>query len=816
MRAVENWFRARGFKPFRFQREAWSAYLDGKSGLVHAATGTGKTQAAWLGPLIEGLREGRAKEPPPLRVLWITPLRALANDTLQALRDPAELLETGWAVGLRTGDTSQAERRRQRERLPTALVTTPESLCLFLATPGQQETFSALRCVVVDEWHELFGTKRGVLLELALARLRALSPGLRVWGLSATLGNTDEAAAALAGPGAAIVKADLPKKVVVDAAIPREMERFPWAGHIGTRLLGDVIEAIEGSRSTLVFTNVRSQTEIWHRALLEARPDWEDVVAIHHGSLDRERRDEVEQGLRDGRLRAVVCTSSLDLGVDFSPVDRVVQVGSPKGVARILQRAGRSGHRPGETSRITCVPTHALELVEIAAVRDAVERREIEGREVVWRPLDVLAQHLITVASGGGFEEAAMLAEVRSTFSYRDLGEEEWRFTLDFVERGGETLRAYPEYRRVVPRDGRWVLGDAKVAARHRMAIGTIVSDPAIEVRYLSGGRLGTVEESFVAKMQPGDRFVFAGKPVAFVRLRETTCYVRRAAPGAGGVPQWAGGRMPLSTQLAHAVRRRLDAAAEGRFDGPEMRAVRPVLDTQAAGSRIPRADELLVERLFSPDGWHLFFYPFEGRLVHEGLAALFAWRIAKRARATFSLACNDHGFELLSAARVDVERALEQGLLSAEGLAEDIAESLNAGALAKRHFREVARIAGLVVTGFPGRGVPARRVQASAELFYDVFAKYDPGNLLLRQAGREVLERQLEASRLRRTLERLRASRVVVVDLERPTPFAFPLMVDRLRETLTNERLEDRVRRMRLTLEAEATAPARARARRR
>lgn len=807
MRAAERWFRERGWKPFRFQRETWSAYLEGRSGLVHAATGTGKTQAAWLGPLLESLREGKPAEPPPLRVLWITPLRALANDTLQALRDPAELLGTGWSVGARTGDTAQAERRRQQERLPTALVTTPESLCLFLATPGQQARFEGLRCVVVDEWHELFGTKRGVLLELALARLRALSPSLRIWGLSATLGNVDEAAAALAGERAVLVKADLPKKIVVDAAIPREMERFPWAGHIGTRLLGEVIEAIEGSRSALVFTNVRSQTEIWHRAILEARPDWEDVVAIHHGSLDRQRREEVEQGLREGRLRAVVCTSSLDLGVDFSPVDRVVQVGSPKGVARILQRAGRSGHRPGETSRITCVPTHALELVEIAAVRDAVERREIEGREVLFRPLDVLAQHLITVAAGGGFEEEAMLAEVRSTFAYRALADDEWRFTLDFVARGGETLRAYPEYHRVVPRDGRYVVADAAVATRHRRAIGTIVSDPAIEVRYLSGGRLGTVEESFVARMQPGDRFVFAGKAVAFVRLDATTCYVKRAGPGGGVVPQWAGGRMPLSTELAHAVRRRLDAAGQGRFEGPEMRAVRPVLETQRAWSRIPLAGELLVERLPSPDGWHLYFYPFEGRLVHEGLAALFAWRIARRARATFSLACNDHGFELLSEARVDVEAALDEGLLSPDGLTEDIVRSLNAGALAKRHFREVARITGLVVPQLPRRGVPSRRQQASADLFYEVFSRYDPENLLLRQAGREVLERQLEASRLKRTLERLAASRVVVVDLERPTPFAFPLMVDRLRETLTNERLEDRVRRMRLQLEAEADA---------
>jgi ATP-dependent Lhr-like helicase len=812
---VEAWFRSRGWEPFPFQREVWDAYLAGESGLIHAATGTGKTYAAWMGPLLEWMEEGpapaapsaRKRAEPPLRVVWITPLRALAADTEAALRAPLDDLGLPWTLESRTGDTSAAVRSRQRRRLPTALVTTPESLSLLLSRSDARETFRDLRAVVVDEWHELMGSKRGVQTELALARLRRWRPGLRTWGVSATLGNLDEARAALLGsgpraPAGRVVRGRLPKRITVDALIPPAIERFPWAGHLGTQMLPQVVAAVEEGESALVFTNTRSQTEIWYQAILEARPEWAGTIALHHGSLDRKTRDWVEGGLREGRLRCVVATSSLDLGVDFAPVDRVLQVGSPKGVARLLQRAGRSGHRPGAESRVTCVPTQVLELLEVAAARDAVEAGAVESRLPVERPLDLLAQHVVTVALGGGFRADELLEEVRSTHAYAGLRDDEWRWTLDFVTRGGSALTAYPEYSRVTERDGVYTVESALVARRHRMAVGTIVSDASMAVKYLRGPRIGTVEESFVARLKPGDRFVFGGRPLEFVRVRDMVAWVRRAPSVKGAIPRWMGSRMPLSTELAAALRARLEEARRGEFRGPEMEAVRPVLEIQARWSRVPAADELLIERVRTREGHHLFFFPFEGRLVHEGLAALFALRISRLAPISFTLAANDYGFELLSPDPAPLDEALAAGLLRPEGLAEDVPASLNATEMAKRQFREIARVAGLVFPGYPHSGKTAKQLQASSGLFYDVFRRYDPDNLLVEQAHREVLERQLERSRLGRTLERLATARVVVTEPQRTPPLAFPLLVDRARESVSSESLADRVRRMQLALE--------------
>jgi len=810
------WFGRRGWVPFEFQREVWAAYAAGDSGLVHAATGTGKTYAVWWAALLEAVREGTPGPPRrraaalPLRVLWLTPLRALAADTEESLRAPLADLGLPWTLERRTGDSSASLRSRQRARLPTALVTTPESLSLLLSQTDARETFAGLRLAVIDEWHELMGSKRGSQTELALARLRRFSPGLRTWGLSATLGNLDTALAALLGTGATergrIVRGADPKTIHIDAVLPESVERFPWAGHLGLRLLPQVAAAVEEGRTALVFTNTRSQAEIWYQALLEARPDWAGDIALHHGSLDRKMRDWVEESLRLGRLRCVVCTSSLDLGVDFAPVDRVLQVGSPKGIARLVQRAGRSGHQPGGESRVTCVPTHAFELVEVAAARRALAAGRIEPRETRSKPLDVLAQHLVTVALGGGFRAAELLAEVRTAWSFRDLSQAEWGWALDFVTRGGEALRAYPEYRRVVEQDGLWTVPDATMARRHRMQIGTITADAAIQVQYRSGagGKLGTIEESFVARLKPGDRFVFAGRTLELEAVRDMTAYVRKAR-GGGAFPRWMGGRMPLSTELGAAVRGQLDEARRGVYAGPEMEAVRPVLEQQAAGSLLPAAGELLIERLKSREGHHLFLYPFEGRLVHEGLAALLAWRLARGRPSSFTFAVNDYGIELLSPEPAPLEEALAAGLLSPDALGDDIAASLNAVEMAKRQFREIARIAGLVFQGFPGSRKPARHLQASSGLFYEVFARHDPGNLLLHQAHREVLEQQLESSRLGQALARLTAARVTIVEIASPSPLAFPLLVDHMRDKLSSEKLADRVRRMSARLEAAA-----------
>jgi len=824
---VRQWFAEHDWSPFEFQEKVWQAYLQGESGLIHAATGTGKTYAAFLGPILEWLNQYPTplprRPPAPLTVLWITPLRALAGDTEAALRAPVEDLGLPWTVESRTGDTPPKVRARQRERLPTALVTTPESLSLLLTREDAPSLFDHLELVVVDEWHELMASKRGVQTELALARLRRFRPGIRTLGLSATLGNLDVARDTLLGldldgrprPGR-IFAGLVPKALEVDALIPETMERFPWSGQIGLRLLPDVVRAIEQGETALVFTNTRATAEIWYQALLEARPDWAGIMALHHGSLDRATREWVEDGLRDGKLRCVVCTSTLDLGVDFTPVDRVLQVGSPKSVGRLIQRAGRSGHRPGAVSRLTCVPTNALELVDVAAARSALDAREIEARRPVERPLDVLAQHAVTVALGGGFRAEELAAEVRTTWSFRELRDDEWRWVLDFVTRGGKALQAYPEYSKVVERDGVYSVTGRMVAMRHRLSIGTIVSESAMKVQLLRGRTIGSVEESFIARLRPGDRFTFAGRFLEFVRARGMVAYVRKSKERTGVVPHWSGARMPISPQLAAWIRIKLDEARRGIYAGPEMAAVRRILELQAAWSCLPATDELLVERVRTREGHHLFFYPVEGRLVHEGLAALFAYRIAQLGPITFTLAANDYGLELLSPEAAPLDEAIEAGLFSPGHLIHDIPASLNAAELARRQFREIARVAGLIFQGYPGINKSVKQLQASSELLFDVFARYDPENLLLFQAHREVLERQLEQSRLGTALQRIAAGRVSVVGVERPTPLAFPLLVDRAREQLTSEKLADRIRRMVAPLEkaADGTRFARGRSR--
>ena len=808
---VKAWFTERQWKPFPFQQEVWRAYAEGESGLLHCSTGAGKTFAVWFAALLQAMR--KKDEGGGLRVLWITPLRALAADTEAALSSSAEGLWPAWKVGRRTGDTSSYQRRKMAERPPEALVTTPESVSLLLSQPTFLRHFRSLRLIVVDEWHELLSSKRGVLTELALARLRSLAPGVPVWGLSATLGNLEEAADTLGGTRAEadqplrIVQGAMRKAVQIQTLLPPEDDGYPWGGHLGLQLLPGVIRLLKEHATSIVFTNTRSQAELWFRALTEALPEWEGQLGLHHGSLSNEVRWEAEVGLRTGKMRAVVATSSLDLGVDFAPVDAVLQVGSPKGVARLLQRAGRSGHRPGAKSIIYCVPANTLELVEIATARDLAEAGKIESREPQHKPLDLLCQHIVTVAAGGmnesgGFSPERLRAEVQTTHAYRNLTDAEWAWALDFAARGGPALRAYPQYARLREEAGHWGMSDNDMAKRHRQNIGTITSDASIQVQYFRGRHLGSVEESFLAKLRPGDRFQFAGKNLELVRVRDLRAYVRAAKRGPRGVPRWMGGRLPLSNRMSAGMRERLDAAKNGIFGTPEMERVRGVLDIQAAVSLIPAREDLLIERLKSREGHHLFLYPFEGRLVHEGLAALFAYRLSRRMPLTFSLAFNDYGMELLSTDRAPLDEALAHGLFGEEELVDDILGSINAAEMARRKFREIARVAGLTQEGVGHNRKSARQLMISASLLFDVFQRYEPGNLLLHQATREVLEDQLEESRLREALVRMRASQIRLVELEASSPFSHPLFVERFREELSSEDLANRVARMELAME--------------
>jgi ATP-dependent Lhr-like helicase len=820
---ILGWFARRGWQPFAFQREAWAAYLNGESGLIHSATGTGKSYAALMGPLMDWINQHSEAsqwpkmKPPPLTVLWVTPLRALAADTEESVTLPIRDLGIPWTVARRTGDTSSSQRQKQKNQLPSLLITTPESLSLQLSYADAPEKFRHLQCVVVDEWHELMGSKRGTMTELCLAHLRHWRSELRVWGLSATIGNLGVALECLLGSQtekARLIEGNLPKSYRIESLIPEAIERFPWAGHIGLKMLPQVIEAIEQANSTLVFTNVRSQCEIWYQALIEARPDWAGLVAIHHGSLDREVREWVENNLRAGKLLAVVCTSSLDLGVDFSPVDQVIQIGSPKGVARMLQRAGRSGHQPGSISRLLCSPTNAFELIEFAATRRAIEKSlnsgqgqtHIESRIPLSRPLDLLTQHLVTIGVGTGFKPEEILEEVRSTYAYRTLTDEEWQWAMDFLTHGGKTLQAYDQYRRLVCDGGVCHVTDQTIAKRHRMSIGTITSDASMVVKYLNGETLGPIEESFVARLQKGDTFTFAGRTLEFVRLRDMTVQVRRAKDSKAAIPRWMGGRIPLSSELAEAMLEALTEYHSGIVEDPELRALAPILEIQDRWSKVPIKGDLVIERLATREGHHLFFYPFAGRLANDGLAALFALRLARLQPITFTTAANDYGCELLSDQPLETEldEVMMRRLLSTDHLDEDIAASLNSVEMARRQFREIARVAGLVFQGYPGQGKTNKQLQASSGLLYDVFARFEPDSLLLKQAHREVLNNQLDQHRLRATLVRLQHSRLVINTVARPTPFAFPLLVDRLREKLSSEKLADRIRRMQVALEKE------------
>lgn len=839
---TKDWFATRGWKVFPFQREVWTAAAHGQSGLLHASTGAGKTYAVWFAALQRAAAV--AKPRAGLKILWITPMRALAADTLRALHESLAALpalagggKTAWQIEARTGDTSSAQRARQNKKLPDTLITTPESLTLLLSKPEAAAQFAQLDMIIIDEWHELMGNKRGVQTQLALARLRRWNPALLVWGLSATLGNLAQARQALM-PDGVTVEGHVAKDIVVDTLIPEHPSRFPWGGHLGIQMLKPVIAEIDKHATTLVFTNTRSQAELWYQHMLEARPDWAGLIALHHGSLDKEVRDWVEQGLKQGALKAVVCTSSLDLGVDFLPVERVLQIGSAKGIARLLQRAGRSGHAPGRVSRLTLVPTQSMELLEAAGARQAVAARDIEARAVPDKPLDVLVQHLVTMALGGGFRSQALYEEVRTAWSYRDLGPGEWQWALDFVARGGQTLAVYPEYRRVLPDDdGVYRVPDAALGRRHRMGIGTIVSDSSLQVKYLSGGRIGSVEESFISRLRKGDHFLFGGRILEFVRLHEMTAYVRRATGAKkGAVPRWQGGKMPMSSELAHAALEQLRLATLDRYDGPEMAALKPLLEIQRRWSALPTPETTVVESMHSREGRHLFMFPFAGRSVHIGLASLLAWRVGRVTPATFSIAVNDYGFELLSPQEIDwaaligagdgaaggavpgaaaggeggvaggvLRSGAGVGLFSTEHLLEDVLASLNATELSQRRFREIARIAGLVFQGYPGQPKSARQLQASSSLFFAVFSQHDAGNLLLTQAQREVLEQELELNRLRVTLEALQARQVSYHGTKRATPFGFALMVERFREKLSTEKLSDRVARLVRELEKAA-----------
>jgi len=809
-----QWFHKQGWKPFGFQQECWEAYIQGESGLLNAPTGSGKTYALWLACLLDFMQQHpdtyQEKRRNGLQLIWITPLKALAKDIRLAMERACEEMDIPWKIAVRSGDTTSSERQKQMRSMPECLITTPESLHLLISQKDHSRLFKNLQCVVVDEWHELLGTKRGVQMELGLGHLKVIRPALRIWGISATIGNLEQAKDILLGPNHPrpnrIVKSNIKKKTEIISILPDEVEKFPWAGHLGIKMMHKILPIIEESRTTLLFTNTRAQTEIWYQTLLSQVPELAGQMAMHHGSLDNQVRTWVEDALHQGLLKLVVCTSSLDLGVDFRPVETVIQVGSPKGISRFLQRAGRSGHQPGATSRIYFLPTHSLELLEGAAIQEAIRQKIIESRKPLEKSFDVLVQYLVTLAVGEGFRPDEVLKEIRQTYGFWNLQDEEWAWALRFITSGGESLGQYDEFSKVeITENGSYKVNRRRTAMRHRLSMGTIVSDPVLKVKYVSGGFIGTIEESFISRLNKGDNFWFAGRNLKFERIKEMTVLVRKARGKNGVIPRWNGGRMPLSTQLADMIRYKLDEFLTGKYRDPELNALQPLLSLQDHWSTLPNRTMFLMEKLSTREGYHVFMYPFAGRAVHEILSALVAWRMSQIQPISFSIAMNDYGFELLSESEIPLEEALELDLFSEQNLLEDVLASVNSTEMAKRRFREIAAISGLVFQGYPGKPIGNRHLQATAQIIYDVFAEYDPNNLLIDQAMQEALYQQVEQSKLAEVMSKIRRQKLVIEHPPRPTPFAFPIMVDRLREKISSESLEDRIRKMQDQLEAYA-----------
>ncbi|MEO1484632.1 MAG: ligase-associated DNA damage response DEXH box helicase [Bacteroidota bacterium] len=805
---AENWFQQQGWKPFPFQKQTWKAFLQGKHGLLNAPTGSGKTYALWFPIVLDYIKRHpnyKTKHKKGLKAIWITPLRALSQEIKQSAERVVADLETQMTVGIRTGDTSTKERSRQKTTMPDLLITTPESLQLLLSSKGYDKVFKDCSAIVVDEWHELLGTKRGIQMELGLSRLRTVCNNLRIWGISATIGNLEEGREVLLGPNSEalknsiLVKANLNKKITVKSIIPEAMETFPWRGHLGLHLLEEVVPIINNSKTTLLFTNTRSQCEIWFQKILEKHPEYAGEIAMHHGSVNKETRLWVEEAIRNESLKAVVCTSSLDLGVDFAPVETVIQIGGPKGVARFLQRAGRSGHRPGEESVIYFLPTHAMELIEASALQVAVRDNAVEDRLPYLNSYDVLVQYLTTLAVSDGFYPNEIFPEIKQTFCFQGITEDEWQWLLNFLVMGSQSLKSYDEYKKVeVEEDGKFKVNSRAIAMRHRFQIGTIVGDASIAVRYQKGGYIGSIEEYFISKLNAGDVFTFAGRNLEFIRIKGMQAHVRNSTKRTNKVPSWMGGRLSFSAQMSALLRQEMYTAdLENAAQSKEIKALLPMFTKQREESIVPKPNEFLIETFKTRDGYHHIFYPFEGRGVHEAMSSLLSYRIGLLMPITCSLAFNDYGFEMLSDKPIDIQAVLDNNLFTSEYMLSDLQKSLNSNEMARRKFRDIAVISGMVFTGYPQKGIKMKHLQSSSQLLFDVFRDFESDNLMFQQAFTETFEHQLEEGRLRLALERIATQEIVWKQCERPTPFSFPIITDRLREKLSNEKLADRIKRM-------------------
>jgi ATP-dependent Lhr-like helicase len=798
--SIRDYFQAQRFTPFGFQKTAWSRTEAGIHQLIQCPTGSGKTLAAagaWIDQLL--------KQPKStgLCVLYITPLRAMTRDIERALAAP--LAGSGHDVLARNGDSTARERARIMRKPPAILMITPESLSVLLASTKAPEIFKHLQGVIVDEWHDLMVSKRGLQTVLCLARLRHYAPHFVLTGVSATLADPERALRALlpVGETGQITRAEISREIQLRVIEDTASARIPWAGHLGLTLLKEVARDCIQGETTLLFANTRNQAEQWYQALSIVRADLQ--VALHHGSLAPDTRNQVETGLKAGTLDLVVATSALDLGVDFQAVERIIQVGSPRAVSRLIQRAGRARHRPGAHPTVILVPTNRLHLHEYAALADALDDQALEPMQPAAGSLDVLLQHLVTLALQAPWDPDAMLAEIRQVDAYRTLSQEVFTECLTVLEKGSHSLTEYSAYQKLKPNAlGHYAVTSLQIARRHRMSIGTIVSHAQVRVRMRRGPALGEIEESFAGRLRPGDVFRFAGKRLAMLRLQDGELIVKPAAGGrVSEVPRWTGGRLPLSETLAH----RIVLAFERTHPvSPRVlnadwlaKALQKTAWIQSSLSASPQADTVLCERFRSRDGSHLLLYPFAGWLVHQALGPLLATRLARHTPATLTITVNDYGIELLSPTEEPLDTLITQwtALLHADDVVADLDHALNLTEIVRRQFRATARIAGLIFEGYPGKQKSMRALQSSAGLLFDVLSEHDPEHILLMQAKQDVLQDEFDLPRLMDTLTSLETRSLHVHALQKPSPLSLPLLIERLSARLSTERLQDRLQRM-------------------
>ncbi len=789
---IAGWFAARGWAVRRHQREMLEAARAGRSALLVAPTGSGKTMAGFLPSLAE-----LAGDPVDgLHTLYISPLKALAVDVQRNLLDPIEEMGLRIRVETRTGDTPSDRKARQRSRPPQMLLTTPESLSLLLSHEDSYRLFAELGTVVIDEIHAFATGKRGDLLSLAMARLQRLAPRLRRVGLSATIADPDAYRRWLApdadGESVRLVMGDPGADPKIAIMLPQD-ERVPWSGHSGKWGAAQVMREIERHRTTLVFCNTRGLAELTFQELWKVN-EQSLPIGIHHGSLAVEARRKVEAAVAAGRLRALVCTASLDLGVDWGDIDLVVQMGAPKGSSRLVQRIGRANHRLDEPSEGLLVPGNRFEFLEALAALDAVDEGELDQDQFREGALDVLAQHVMAAACAAPFDEAEMLAEVRSAAPYAKLDAETLRRILGFVESGGYALRAYDRYKRIKRgEDGLWRVSHPRFVQQHRMNAGIIVDAPVLDVRFRNGRRLGTVEDVFASSLSVGDTFFFAGLSLEIERMTGTEIIVRATRKSAR-IPTYVGTRLAMTTHLANRVRRFLADRGEWRRFPDD---VREWLEMQAYRSVLPQPDQLLVETFPHEQRHYLVAYSFEGWNAHQSLGMLIMRRMEATGLKPLGFVANDYAL-----ACYGLEPILDpQALFSPDLLEDEFVQWVQGSNLLKRAFREVAVIGGLVERQHPGRRKSGRQVSFSTDLIYDVLRRYEPDHLLLRAAWEDARTRLTDVRRLGSLLDRAAAT-MLHVDLDRITPMAVPVLIMIGRETAPAGTAEDE-----LLIEAEALA---------